>query len=348
MEKNNIPEEVTITPIIKDLEKLVTKTSSIIISTFTFFFRQFLNFINFNIKQLKFIIPIVTVGAVIGFSSMKYSPRNYVSTMVVELNVDAREQLSADIAYFNALIKEGNTARLTALFNISPKEASTLSRVQLNAHSSYLERVDFINSMYKNLDTATHKHLDYDALLKERNPALSNKFEIMFFSTDQKLFEKLEAPTIKFLERVPELQKMKTTAKRVLEYKRDVLLNEMANLDTLKKVLNKVIIEQARSNSGKSTGTSISLGQEQRQSGMTPLDVYNKYMHYSEQVADLERDINKYTTCYNIFAHVNDTGTKYGYGKFRRAAVVGSTFLILLYLTFIVIAIINKSKQINA
>lgn len=331
MDKNNIPEEVTITPVIRDLERLFNRILGLVATIFGAIFSGLRSFISFSLKKFIPLSIILLIGMSVGYFSMQVLPRSYSSNMVIKLNVDAIAQLSSDIQYFESLIQKQQINKLATLFKISEEEAASLNGIELRAYSTYMEKVNLINSLYKNLDTATYKHLDFDELLVDDNPTLSEKFVISVYATDQKLFSKLEYSLTTFLERVPELNKLRLQQKTNLERQRSIYMKELASLDTLKVVFNEVLLERARA-SERASGTSINLGQGQQGSSLEPLKIYEQYMRYANEMALLDKKISNLSRCYEVYAHFSDFGFNSGFGKFKRAALGGLLFLVLAYL----------------
>ena len=226
MDKNNIPEEVTITPVIKDLERLFNRVFGLVVSIFGAIFRGIRSFFVFSFKKFVPLVVITAIGVCIGYFSMHVLPRSYTSNMVIKLNVDALAQLSSDVQYFQSLIRKKQTDELAELLSISVKEAASLTKIKTLPFSTYMEKIQLINSLYTKLDTATYKHVDFDELLIEDNPTLSQKFVVSIYSTDQRLFSKLEKPLTTFLERVPELHALRLRQKRELESQLNMYLKE--------------------------------------------------------------------------------------------------------------------------
>ena len=347
MDKNNIPEEVTITPVIRDLERLFNRVLKLVANVFGAIFRGIRTFVLFSAKKFVPLFIILAIGMCAGYFSMQVFPRNYASNMVIKMNVDALAQLSADIQYFESLIQKEQTDKLSEVLQISKEEAISLTEIKVLPFSTYMEKVDLINSLYKNLDTATYKHLDFDKLLTDEDPTLSQKFVITVYSTDQKLFSKLEKPLTNFLERVSELQQLRLRQKKSLESKRVVYLKEMESLDTLKGVFNRALLERAKVASQGSSGTSINLGQKEESKGLDPLQIYTRYMEYASELTMLDDKISALNNCYEVYAHFSDFGSKSGLGKLKRAALGGIILLLLGYVFFGLQTTLSTSSGTN-
>ena len=203
MDKNNIPEEVTVTPVIRDIERLINKLVSSIWYLIRGMASGLVLLLQFNIKHLKLILPIVIVAMIIGFASVNFIPRTYSSNLLLRLNVESEGQLYSDVGYFNSLVQEEKLDELAKLFQISEEDASSLKNFEIKPHSSYREKLDIINNIYRELDSATYQHIDFDLLLEGGFSAVSSRFMIEVVSTDQKIFSKLESSLLTHLERVP-------------------------------------------------------------------------------------------------------------------------------------------------
>ncbi|MFT5824167.1 MAG: hypothetical protein ACI8ZM_005433, partial [Crocinitomix sp.] len=126
MEKNEISEEVTVTPVIKDLERLFNRFIQFIRSIIERLFNGLQNFIAFAFKNFIILAVVVILGGCLGFFSTEFMPRVYESNMTVKLTVNGKEQLLNDVGYFNALIQKGAVKELSELLSISEQEAASL------------------------------------------------------------------------------------------------------------------------------------------------------------------------------------------------------------------------------
>lgn len=347
MEKNNIPEEVTITPVIKDVERLIYKLIQLILAFFKGIGNLFSAFIRVTFRLRKALAIFALVGALLGFFSISFIPRQYFSYLVVDFHIDSKLQLYADVTYFNTLIAKQKHAQLAEIFSISEEEAKTISSFELEAHYSYVENVKRLNVFHNELDTSIIKFVDFTALFEEEeNPELGNRYVIAIYSTDVDLFEKMEIPLITFLERSPELQKIRLNNIASLQKQKLVHEQELEKLDTLLKVLNTVMLEQAKVNKT-NKGTYISLGSESGKSDIqfNQLEVQNKYVSHSKSIIDIDTKLTDYSSCYNIVSHINPTGTAIGFGRLGRTAILGA---ISFLLGFFIMALKALVARVNA
>lgn len=341
MGKNNLQEEVTITPIIRDFEKLFSKFLQFISSIISGIYsvsKQAFYFIFKNIKQL---VIIALVGGILGAISIFVIPREYASHLILDFKIDARNQLESDVYYFSNLIEKEQFKRISEILEITVEEAETLTSFEVNPYYSNIRNIRQLNTFYKDLDTALHQYVDFEELFNnDQNPEISDQFVILVHSKSQSIFSKIEKPLIKFLERVPELQAERLNTLKRLSYEKRVLETEILKLDTLKSVLNKVMIEQSKSNSKSNTGTTINMGQSQDQFKLNPLDIYNQIISYSKDIVIIDEKLQYYDSCYEIRTHFSAFGRKSGFGGLNRA-LIGALIFFVLGSIFIVIKIIS-------
>lgn len=341
MENNKITEEVTITPVIRDIERLINKVLQLILFILRSILKSLKSLLRFTIENLRTLFILSLLGGILGFSSIFFVPQRFASSMVVGLNIDAKAQLLSDINYFSSLIKREQNEKIAEILQISKEDAESITKIEVKPHSSYIEQVEFMNKLYKSLDTNSHKHLNFNYLFSDEDSQLSRKFKITVYSTNEILFSSIEKPLITYLERVPELIEMVETSKRNLEFEKSIYMKEMANLDTLKLVMNEALLEEARSDKSSNSGTTISLGKKEESSNMSHLEIYNQYIIYAEKVKQIQSRINDFQNCYQVFSHFNAFGEKYGPGKGLRTLLAALSFFLigLIYLSF------KKNKQ---
>lgn len=343
MEKNEISEEVTVTPIIRDLERLFGRFVELIGQLIGLIFKGIGAFIKFGLKNIILLMIVAILGGIAGFFSTQFFPRQYSSSMVVKLNVDSKEQLLNDVGYINALIDKGAVTELGALLQLSDGEAQTLTGCEVYSYATYVEKTRALNELYRNTDTALYRSLEMDQLMASSNSELSAKFKITLSATDQTVFSKIEAPLLAYLERVPELNKLLQSSQNALAFQRQVYLNEMQKLDTLAMVLNKALIERSKIPGQASSNTHITLGDEQKNNEINALDLQDRSIFYAQKVSKIDVEIQEHETCYFVNSHLNPYGEKTGYGRLSRAIVVSLSVFGITYLLLLVFKSTKKS-----
>lgn len=329
MQKSNIPEEETITPVIKDLERIVVRIFNTIgkgISILVEFLKTILLFI---ISHFKKLILVGILGGIIGYLSFYVVPKEYASNLIVKLNIDAKEQLESDIQYFNSLVKRKQIEKLADILNLTPVQAESINKFELKPFSSLKERIEYVNSISKSLDTSFQRYIDINEILNDSKSSYSNKYLITILSKDEFVFEKIETPFLAYLERVPELNEMRNSILTILENERAILVKEMESLDTLKKISNSVLVEQAKAKKNSTPSAIINLERSTENSGINPMEIYAKMIEYSKEISKIDSLRNNYKSCYIVYSHFNKIGNKVGLGALGRIVVLSLSFFII-------------------
>lgn len=335
MEKSNIPEEVTITPVIRDIERLFLRLFAFIRSSLIYLARLFLKIIQLIMKYFLVLILVTIVGGVLGYYSERFSPRDYTSTMLVQPSINAKSQLYNDVNYINSLIKKGETETLSNLFEITVEEAQSLGGMAVIPITTEMDKMRYIVDLYKNLDSSMRSGFDFSMILKEKDETFANRFKIDIYGTNPTVFSKLSPKFLEFLERVPELQRRRKAGIALLEQQKQFYLKQLNDLDTLKKVMNISKLYEARK-VGTSASTSISLGSQKTQETSNTLDVYDQSSRFFNEIISIEGSLFDLTSCYKVYAKFSEYGIHRGSGKLRRAALAGGS---LFGLTLIILGI---------
>jgi len=347
MEKNNIPEEVTITPVIRDLERLFLRLLFFVKAILSSLVDLLVALFRLCVKNFVLFSLVTIIGGIMGYYSDLIIPRNYTSTLVVEVSVDASSQLYNDINYVNSLIKRDEFEPLSKLLGISVEEAKTLSEMKAVPFSSQIERLRILDGLYRSLDTTTKRSFDLLQFVNDEDGMLSKRFAISVFGTNPKIFSKLEPSFVEFLERVPELQERRKEKIRILTQQKAFYQKQLDDLDTLKKVNNVSMLREAEKTTS-SPSTSISLGGDQSSESLNILEVYNRYNEYQNQIVSIENKLLDLESCYNVYAHFSEHGLASGPGKLKRAALVGGSLFLLILITTSLINNQSSTRESNA
>lgn len=345
MDKNEISEEVSTTPIIKDIERLFVRGFKslrwLVVSIFTWIWQ----FLNFAMKYAVILFIAGILGGVLGFFSTELFPRKYASSMILKLNVDAKSQLENDISYFNALISKQENTILSQLFDITPEEAGSLVKFEFFAASDYIEKIYGLNEIYKSIDTSLVKVIDIEQLASMNDPIFSNRFKITIQATNEHIFSKLEKPLMAYLERSEELKLLLAAGQKSLNFQRQVYLKEMQAIDTLSNYMNKALLANSENASQGDNETFVMLGGEaSKNRPVNAIDLQDKYILYAQKIAKIDLSIQEYKSIYFVNSHLNPYGEKIGYGAYKRALM--GAFL-LFCTTCFVIYLVRTRKKLN-
>ncbi|WP_027419829.1 hypothetical protein [Crocinitomix catalasitica] len=341
MEESKISEEVTVTPIIRDLERLFNRFIQLIWKFIKLIFSGFGFIINSVLKNFILFIVVIALGGLMGFLSINWFPRMYKSSMVVKINVDSKAQLENDAAYINALISSKDTEVLGNLLQVTPEEAGTIIECSVKSDPTYLEKINALNQLYLSTDTSLLAKLNYKELLASEDSELSVKFKVSFTASDHKIFSKLEAPFLAFISRSEELNKLLAISTKTLHFQRDIYAKELVKLDTLSKVMNLAMVEQAKNGENSGSTTNLVLGETNTKNNITALDIQDRYLYYANKISKLDLRLHENEKCYFVSAHINPYGEKTGFGRLART-MMGA--LLFFSFTILIILLLNWRK----
>lgn len=334
--KTNIPEEETLTPIIKDLELLSKKLSKV----FSNFINIIINWIGKVFLSWKKLAILGLLGGTLGAVTLLFIPRKYESSLTLRTHIDANEQLFNDVQYLNSLINSSKYDQLSTILGISFEDTEKISSIEVSSAASITERLSSLDKVYSRLDSALKQNLVVEDLLEDDKYTFTNKFKVTFYATDPFVFENIEDSLISFFERIPELNRLRENQLQIIQMQKELYVQEIQNLDSLKKILNLVMLEQAKQKEG--SEMTINMGKSGESELINPLSVYNQVNTYVERLADLEERIPLYEKCYFIISHLNETGQKSGFGGLARA-LIGA-----IILGFIgIISVLSKPVEAN-
>lgn len=345
MQKSNIPEEETITPVIKDLERIVVRIFKAIGEGIRFLVEFLKTVLLFIISHFKKLILVAILGAIIGSLSFYIVPKEYASNLILKINIDAKEQLESDIQYFNSLVKRKQSEKLADILNLTIDQAKSINKFELSPFSSLKERIEYVNLISKSLDTSFQRFIDINEILNDSKSSYSNKYMITIISKDEFVFEKIEIPFLVYLERVPELNQMRNSILNILENERAILVREMKSLDTLKKISNRVLVEQAKTKKNSTPSTIINLERSAENSGINPMEIYAKMIEYSKEISKIDSLRNNYKSCYIVYSHFNKIGTKVGLGIFGRIVALSLLFFIIAVISIATKRLISRIQK---
>lgn len=345
MTKNNLKEEVTITPVIKDLERLAIKLFQLIGLAFESIGNFFFFIFKLFVKRSRLFLILGIIGVCLGAFSFFSIKETAKSSLTITLNIDAKAQLENDINYFNALIEKDQFEILADIFSLSETEANHIVEFEVEPYISYVEQLRIYNDIYEDLDSNVRKNLNFnDVLQSEYKDFLTSKYVISVFAKDEKIFSKIEKPLMNFLERVPELQEQRVEKKSVLEYKKSVLEKEIADLDTLKKVYNKALIAQARASGSPRSETTIQLGKSENAETFTVLNIHEEYINRTNELSRIVSTLKKLDGCYQVHSHFSGFGEQSSYG-FLIKMLTGLGIAILFGFLYIFIQFLHQKIE---
>ena len=220
--------------------------------------RGFLKLI-FNIGKLVFDVIIVflqilqqnfvkiTIAVVVSFGGGyvydMYKPKIYSSTMMVKPMYSSKYQLYSNINYYNALIGNDATNKLSEVFGITKTEATNLGEfIMTPGPENENEKILAYDNFIKSVDTSTAKMVDYDRFIDQMSIYNSSIYELTVVSSQKDIFGKLYPGFKKTFE--TEYSKAEKKKKQeIRNLKKASIDSSIKSISTLKSVYLKKILE---------------------------------------------------------------------------------------------------------
>lgn len=239
-------------------------------------FSKFFNFIgsifkgifDFLIEILLFLkknfikIGLSTIfGAVCGFLLQSNSPEKYGSELLLEPNFKSVMQLYNNIQFYNDLVKQKDTIGLVNTFNLSKEDAASLKKFTVEPIVNDNDIINGYDEFITEVDTATVSSYSFEEFKASFSNYDYKIHKVQVISEKNNVFKKLENKIISSIVENKYFKRLKELTNENLNRTDSVYRENLAQIDSLRKVYMTVMIEEAKK---QSTGTSIDLGGEKR------------------------------------------------------------------------------------
>nr|WP_298991315.1 hypothetical protein [uncultured Polaribacter sp.] len=239
-------------------------------------FSKFFNFIgsifkgifDFLIEILLFLkknfikIGLSTIfGAICGFFIQSNSSEKYGSDLLLEPNFKSVMQLYNNIQFYNDLVKQKDTIGLVNTFNLSKEDAASLKKFTVEPIVNENDIINGYDEFITEVDTATVSSYSFEEFKASFSNYDYKIHKVQVISEKNNVFKKLENKIISSIVENKYFKRLKELTNENLNRTDSVYRENLAQIDSLRKVYMTVMIEEAKK---QSTGTSIDLGGEKR------------------------------------------------------------------------------------
>jgi len=276
------------------------------------------------------------IGAAIGLYLDLTRPKQYTSSMVVEPNFKSTQQLYNNINYYHELVKQKDSVLLAEALNISVTEAATLKGFTIKPIVNENEKYELLSEFSQEIDSALVKHIDREKFNEAFTDFDYNYHTIKVKSLSNTIFEKLSQPIINSVENNTYFKNQKKSNDKNLLQNEKVLIGALQEIDTLRKIYNRVLITEAQT---PKTGTNITLAKGAKKT--SEIELFKESLALNKKLIDNNTKKAKTTEVLNVVSSFSKTG------KRERAFLKKYTFryavgLGLLMLLFILLLRLNR------
>ena len=220
------------------------------------FHRLILILLFLKLHFLKFSVAVL-IGGIVGFFLESNKETKFSSNLIVKPNFESTQLLYENINYYNDLVKQQNTKHLASIFKIDTSKAAALRKFEItplmnsndiiNAYDNFILEVDSLTVKSYDFDNFESSFTDFDYLV--------HNIEVQATVSD--IFSELENTIINSIEKNTFFNKIKNLTKENLNTKDSILKANFIEVDSLRSVYMRAILEGAKNNSN---GTNIDLG----------------------------------------------------------------------------------------
>lgn len=205
------------------------------------------------LKKNFIVLALTTVlGGVLGYVLSVKSNADYYSDMILETNYGSAHELYKQADVVNTLIKNKDYKSVSKILNINENQAQSISEMEVepyNAKENLLKEYDYFK---QHTDTAFNKNITIEDF-KARYDAPDYRFQkLRITGSDKDVFDKLNESIIKLIEN-NHFKNIKELKIKELENRKNILLKNLAYIDSLRSVYKKIDLLNAKKESTQAT-----------------------------------------------------------------------------------------------
>ena len=316
-------------------------------------FKDFFNFIGKILKSVfhylilvliflkghifKLVIAII-LGAVIGFTSDYLSPSKYSYDMIIQPNYRSIDQVYESLEYYNVLIEQKDSIKLSKNFDISYEQANNLIEFRLTSYDTEKDKLLLYDEFIKNTDTITHKNFSYATFKSDKESKFdSDKYVFRIISNDNKL-KSFENKIVSDIEKNITLQNNRRIKLNTLKLDSIATVNAINDAKDLRNLYKEITLLEVKNNKS-SASTYIDFSKETKQNN--DIELFEIVKKLNKNLIELEKEKETSVNIVNIITSFNPSGKKIGTlyeTKMFRWGVLFGGFVLF----FILIKVINE------
>lgn len=244
--KNNNEEEVDLGSLFVIIGKGFKNFFNFIGSIFKGIFHRFILILIFlRLHLIKFAIAAL-IGAIFGFFLENSKEIKFSSNLIVQPNFESAQNLYKNINYYNDLITQKNTQQLSSIFKLDSSKAASLRKFEITPITNRNDVINAYDKFILEVDTLTVKSYDFDDFEKNFTDFDYLNHEIEVVATVNDVFSSLENIIIETVEKNQYFNRIKKLTKENLLTKDSILRVTFTEVDSLRKVYMKVMLEGAK------------------------------------------------------------------------------------------------------
>ena len=299
------------------------------------FHRLILILLFLKLHILKFSVAVL-IGGIVGFFLESNKETKFSSNLIVKPNFESTQLLYENINYYNDLVKQQNTKHLASIFKIDTSKAAALRKFEITPLMNSNDIINAYDNFILEVDTLTVKSYDFDNFESSFTDFDYLVHNIEVQATVSDIFSELENKIINSIEKNTFFNKIKNLTKENLNTKDSILKANFIEVDSLRSVYMRAILEGAKNNSN---GTNIDLGSKSNITKENDLFEIDRKIIYD--LSQTYKDIATKSDVINIISNFKPEGSEIK-GITKNLILIMAVLGFLLTLFIILLLDLNK------
>ncbi|KGL62092.1 hypothetical protein [Polaribacter sp. Hel1_85] len=341
--QNNNEEEVDLGSLFVIIGKGFAKFFNFIGNIFKGIFHAIISVLIF-LKENIIKIGIATViGFGIGLFWQIKTETKYGSDLLVQPNFKSARQLYNNINYYNDLVKQKDTLGIQNTFKLDKNTAASLKKFTIEPIINENDIINSYNDFIIEVDTTTVNSYSFDDFKVSFTDYDYKIHKISVIAGKNDVFKSLDEVIISSVVKNKYFDRKKTLTNVNLNRTDSLLLQNLGQVDSLRKVYMQVMIEESKK---LSNGTNIDLGGEKRTT--KELELFETNRRINKDLKDLTEDRSEKYEVINIVSNFQDIGYEIKgviKNKAVQLAILGAVLMILILLLKQLNSYLNNYKK---
>ncbi|TYB78742.1 hypothetical protein [Bizionia myxarmorum] len=245
----NNSEEVDLGQLFNGIGNAFSRLINFIVSIFVAIFSVIIYTLRALIVNIKIIIVVMVVAAVIGYAWERTRPAVYSSSMLIRPYFESKFQFVTNIGYYNALLNNGNYGVIADLFAINEEEAAAINGFEIEpGPETENEKIVQYNTFLSTMDSTMTQSISYTKFIENRSIYSGDLFQITVHSYKNDIFTKLEEGVTNSFTNSYSLKRMQKRDS-LLTIQKNNIVSQLTQVDSLQKIYIKVLEKQSNSQS---------------------------------------------------------------------------------------------------
>jgi len=341
---NNNPEEVDIVQFFSAIGNMFKKMFAGVKNFFLGILHLFLNLLLYVKKYYLYFGVATLIGLALAFFNQKDAEDIFNAEVTVQTNYDAQIALQNKLDFFNSLIGDEKFDLLAKQLDISIDDAKNILGFDMEAQLNDVYLVENYNDYLAKMDTTMHNYIkfkDYKNSIAQ-NKTLYNYWTVKVIGKNPTIFFQLNNKFKRILDDNKALLERKENYLFALNTDKEHTLKSLSDIDSLRNVYNKVLLDNAKKQSGGSTNIVVS--NDQIRGPEAAYDLFGKR-------SDVLKELEKVSYKLNRFNHILQLKNTFPvYGE-KSTSITNNLYikypLIAIFLVFLVLFLIDFNKYLN-